>query len=333
MASCEKGRTSAYSTDIRWRIVWQKEALLQSSAAIANNLGVDVSTVRRVVDRFHTTGGVEKKVYPASCAFRVITEPVQMYIINKVLEKPGIYLREIRATLHTELGINVTESAICKFLKREGFTYQCLTTYATQRDDELRALFAEEMTLYPAHTLVFVDEMGTDRRDTLRKKGYSVRGHPFHVQKLLVRGEHISVIAAISLQGVLAIEIVRGGVDADCYYDFLCKQLLPKLMNFNGHNEHSVIVQDNCAIHHVYEVTTVLQDTGAIVHYLPPYSPDYNPIEEAFSKVKLMMKAMEVEMVLIDDIDTIVLAAFATISKQDCMGWIRNAGIYNTPSV
>lgn len=114
------------------------------------------------------------------------------------------------------------------------------------------------------------------------------------------------MVAAISLQGVLAVEIVRGEVDADCYYDFLCKHLLPKLMPFNGHNEHSVIVQDNCAIHHVREVSDILHDAGVIVHYLPPYSPDYNPIEEAFTKVKLMMKAMEIEMELLDDIDTIV---------------------------
>ena len=69
MASCEKGRTSAYSTDLCWRIVWQSQTLLQSSTTVAKHLGVDVSTVRRIVHRFHTTGGVEKIAYPASCTF------------------------------------------------------------------------------------------------------------------------------------------------------------------------------------------------------------------------------------------------------------------------
>ena len=100
-------------------------------------------------------------------------------------------------------------------------------------------------------------------------------------------------------------------------------------MPFDGQNENSVVVQDNCTIHHVNEITDTLNDAEVIVHYLPPYSPDYNPIEEAFSKVKSMLKAMEAEIQFGDDIDTIVLAAFATITKQDCMGWIRDSGIYN----
>ena len=100
-------------------------------------------------------------------------------------------------------------------------------------------------------------------------------------------------------------------------------------MPFDGQNDCCVVIQDNCTIHHVNEVTDTLHDAGVIVHYLPPYSPDYNPIEQAFSKVKLMMKAMETELQYGDDIDTIILAAFATITQEDCIGWIRDSGIYN----
>ena len=86
---------------------------------------------------------------------------------------------------------------------------------------------------------------------------------------------------------------------------------------------------DNCSIHHIDEVTELIQQTGALVHWLPPYSPDYNPIEEAFSKTKSMMKAMEVEMQVLQDIETIVYAAFSTITPSDCRGWIADSGIYN----
>ena len=109
--------------------------------------------------------------------------------------------------------------------------------------------------------------------------------------------------------GILALKNVRGAVDADVYYTFVCKYLLPKLMPLYGQSEHCVVVQDNCAIHHVQEVTDVLHDASVIVQYLPPYSPDYNPIEECFSKVKFMLKAMEVEMEFYDDIDTIIPGA------------------------
>ena len=178
---------------------------------------------------------------------------------------------------------------------------------------------------------MFVDETGTDRRDSIRKIGYCRRGHPSKAQKLLVRGTHISVIAAMSIYGIIAIEIVKGGVDADVYYDFMCKHLLTKLMPFDGLIDHSALVLDNCSIHHVSEIDKLVEDTGVIMLYLPPYSPDYNPIEEAFAKVKSTLKALETEMQHTDDIDMLVCAAFSTITAQGCMGWIRHAGVYNGP--
>jgi transposase len=57
-------------------------------------------------------------------------------------------------------------------------------------------------------------------------------------------------------------------------------------MPFDGHNPHSILVMDNCAIHHVSRTVKMIYKTGPLVHFLPPYYPDYNPIESLFSKVK-----------------------------------------------
>ena len=78
---------------------------------------------------------------------------------------------------------------------------------------------------------------------------------------------------------------------------------------------------NNCSIHHIDEVTELLHLTGAVVHWLPPYSPDYSPIE-VLSKAKTMMKAMEVQMQITQDIDTIVSS---TVTPEDCRGWITVA--------
>jgi len=116
-------------------------------------------------------------------------------------------------------------------------------------------------------------------------------------------------------------------VDGDVFYDFVCEDLLSKFMPFNGTNDNSVLIMDNCSIHHTSEVESALHDVGIITHFLPPYSPDYNPIELAFSKVKYAIKSMESEMLLVD-IDTIILAAFATITPSDCQAWITSCGLY-----
>lgn len=177
--------------------------------------------------------------------------------------------------------------------------------------------------------LVFLDETGTDRRDSCRKKGYSLRGKPARAQRLLVRREHISALCLMSIEGILACKIARGSVNGDIFLEFVENLLMPNLMPFNGYNPRSVVIMDNCSIHHIHEVTELIQQTGALVHWLPPYSPDYNPIEEAFSKAKSMMKAMEVEIQLMQDMDTIIYAAFSTITPDDCQGWIADSCIYN----
>ena len=323
--SCETRRSSAYSVDLRWRIVWQYHALRLQPKRVAANLNIDCSTVRRVLHIFEQTGNVERKPYPSDKAW---SEPVQLYIAYLVLEKPGIYLREIINEVSTLLGVDLTESAVCKFLKRSGFTRQKLRTFALQRSESLRSQFVQDVSIYKPETLLFVDETGSDQKDSNRKYGYSVRGHPINSQKLLVRGERLSCIAAISVQGLMALKIFRGNVDGDKFYDFVCSSLLPLLQPFNGTNSNSTLIMDNCSIHHVEEVQDVLTDAGIVTHYLPPYSPDYNPIELAFSKVKYTLKSLEAEMQAINDVETILLAAFACITPADCQGWIGSIGIY-----
>ena len=82
--------------------------------------------------------------------------------------------------------------------------------------------------------LVFLDETGTDHRDSLRKKGYSFRGKPARSQKLLARGEHITALCLMSIEGILACKIARGSVNGDTLVEFVENDLMPNLMPFNG---------------------------------------------------------------------------------------------------
>ena len=157
---------------------------------------------------------------------------------------------------------------------------------ALQMDQGLRTQFITDVSLYNADTLIFIDETGCDRRNTIRKHGYGVRGKPVRCQKLLVRGERISVIVAMTVNGILDLQIVRGSVNGDVFMDFVERVLLPNLMPFNGTNPNSVVLLDNCSVHHVEGVVDTIQEMGTIVHFLPPYSPDLTPIELLFSKVK-----------------------------------------------
>ena len=93
--SCMPRRTSAYSEDLRWRIVWRRESLQHGLSEIAHDLNVSESTVRRVLNIFQATGNVSKRPYPAQNTFRIITEPAILFIIHLTLQKPGIFLQDI----------------------------------------------------------------------------------------------------------------------------------------------------------------------------------------------------------------------------------------------
>ena len=86
---------------------------------------------------------------------------------------------------------------------------------------------------------------------------------------------------------------------------------------------------DNCSVHHVANVKSLIGEVGALlhVHYLPPYSPDLNPIEECFSKVKSCLKSTET---VNDDLETAVLAAFTCVTPNDCEAWIRDSKVYTS---
>ena len=166
--------------------------------------------------------------------------------------------------------------------------------------------------------LIFIDETGSDRRDCIRRYGYSLRGKPLLSKRLLIRGERINFIAFVSMAWLLDLKAMACTVDGDKFYDLIQASLLPHLMPFDSYNPHNIVIMDNCSIHHVPGVLEMIQEVGALVHFLPPYSPDYNPIEEAFSKVKANLKAMEFKVDSSVDTENLVLASFSTITQKDC---------------
>ena len=286
----------------------------------SENLGVDKSTVSRIRQKFRNTGRISKKRYPKDKAYRKLTSTAQLLVLHLVLEYFSVKLVELANVLMLE----VDTSTICRFLHTSCFTRRKLRYIALQRDEFLRQKFILDVSTYNREMLIFLDEIGADRRNTLRKYGFSIRGKPAQKHSLLVRGEHVSGITLISVNGLLDVDVVKGSVDGDKFYDFVQKHLLPHLMPFNGVNPHSVVILDNCSIHHVDGIASMIEEVGALVHFLPPYSPDFNPIEETFSKVKAEMKNLEVSMADVMDIETIVFSAFATVTPDDCKGWIMN---------
>ena len=80
-------------------------------------------------------------------------------------------------------------------------------------------------------------------------------------------------------------------VNGEVFGDFVRRSLLPILQPFNGINPCSVVIMDNASIHHLEEIEDMITGVGAIIRFLPPYSPDLNPCEEVFAKIKAFLGA------------------------------------------
>lgn len=85
----------------------------------------------------------------------------------------------------------------------------------------------------------------------------------------------------------------------------------------------SIVVLDNCSIHHVPEVVEEFRKAGIMVLFLPPYSPDYMPIELCFSYIKYYLKSHDDILQAVSDPSVIIKSAFDSVNQDQCINWIK----------
>ena len=143
----------------------------------------------------------------------------------------------------------------------------------------------------------------------------------------LVRGKRYSAIPVMSISGIHDVEIVEGSVNGNRFETFVENTVLPILNPFNGTNALSVVIMDNCSIHHVTSIVDLIEtDAQAKLIFLPPYSPDLMPLEEVFSKVKSIIK-MNYKIFQVCSAPRALLAmAFTFITMDDCIGYTQHSG-------
>ena len=136
-----------------------------------------------------------------------------------------------------------------------------------------------EISLCDVSMLVWLDESGCDDRNYQRKYGYCMRGIPPCDHCLLIRGTRYSAIQIVSVVGVHDVYIAEGNMSGERFARFVQDSLVPILIPFNCTNPRSVVVMDNASIHHMDEIVHLIEtQAGAKLCYLPPYSPDLNPV-------------------------------------------------------
>lgn len=326
MSSCEPGRTRAYSNDMRWRIVWLKLSEELSSRQIATRLCIGYGTVSRIIEMFRQTGDVEKRRNSSRPHIRVLTDYHEFFILGLLMDHPALQLEELCHIIAEATNLIVSPPTICRLLKRYGYTRKIIRRIALQRSVAVRSLYLAQSYMYDSRCFIWLDETGNDRRNFLRKYGYALRGERATKHTFLSRGKRVNAILGLSSTGIVTKLLHEGTLDGNKFYDFVRGDLLPQLHSFDGEAVNSVVIMDNCAVHHCSEITALLHDCGIVTLYLPPFSPDLNPVEEAFSYIKSYLKLHEDVLEATNDPVPIINEAINSITSNMCKQWIAHSG-------
>ena len=164
---------------------------------------------------------------------------------------------------------------------------------------------------------VFLDECGVTT-DLLRRYGRSPRGVRLHDHTPCGHWETHTVIAALRLEGLGAPAVFDGPIDTPTFRADIEQVLVPTRRP--GH----VVVLDNLAVHKQPEVRTAIEAVGAQLRSLPPYSPDFNPIELAFAKLNALLRAARPR--TFDQVCALIAAALDLYSPTECVNYVRHCG-------
>jgi transposase len=318
------------SPEVQW-IILRLSKLLKNEQ-IAMCVGVSERSIRRIISHFREHGTIEVagSVQEERTNNKHLRDIDVEFLLGAVNQAPDLYLDELKEMLEVTCGVSVSRSTVWRTLRRAGFTMKKITRVAAERSGQKRLEYIARIGKYSADQLVFVDESSVDRRTTYRGHAWSIRGTKAQRKAFFVRGRRYSVLPALSLrEGIIHCEIVEGSFCTETFLQFI-EGLLDNMQAYPAPN--SVIVMDNCRIHKHPEILELIDSRGMICEFLPPYSPDLNPIELAFSAMKYHLRRngdytrMAMTEMSDEEIYIALLKALYIISAQDSFGWYTHCG-------
>ena len=306
-----------YSVDLRQKIVETYYHEKISQRKLARRFDVSLGFVVKILKQYRETGNWEPK--KGSGRPLKLNEEQREILDQLVEEKKDWTLEEYQSELEKRTGVWVSRATVDRMTKRSGFTVKKKSLHPTEKESERvpteRLEFWREIEGVEAQNLVVVDEMGSNMALT-RLYARSQRGQRARGNKPSQRGKNVSTVGAISLKGVVSSFSILGAYDGLTFEAFVVRCLVPNL--WKG----ACVIMDRGSIHKGQKIREAIESVGAKLVYLPPYSPDFSPIENLWSKLKSYLKKLEARTYrdLVDAIEK----GFSTISRQDIYNWFTH---------
>lgn len=197
------------------------------------------------------------------------------------------------------------------------------TLIASEQDAATRAAWRDATATIPAQTVVFLDETSTQTVMT-RRRARAPRGQRVVGRVPRNHGPNVTCLAALTPTGIAVPLVFKGALDGDVFLTWVREWLAPSL------RPGTTVILDNLSVHKHQAAQTALAAAGCTVRFLPPYSPDFNPIEHAFAKLKTHLRGVAAR-------DYAALSAaigdgLDRITPADAAAYYRHCGYHLPPT-
>ena len=313
--------THALSIDLRRRVTAAISQGKSRRAAAAQFL-ISAATAVRLQKRFEKTGSLEPdRVGRPKGGGKL--GPYRDLIIAKVEDQPDITMPDLAAWLYETKAVQVDPSNLSKLLCKAGFSYK-KTLLAAERKradvkvdrDEWRKHRLPAIQAAPAR-LLFIDETSVKTNMT-PFRGRSLRGQRLIADAPFGKWNTQTFIAALRCDEMVAPWVVDGAINGEAFDTYVITQLAPIL------EPGDVVVWDNLNVHKSPRAAEAIKACGAWVLFLPRYSPDLNPIEKAFSKLKALLRKAKAR--TYDDLWRAVGHVCSLFTPQECWNYFKSTG-------
>lgn len=303
----------AYAMEFR-RVVAEAYDTCGSSADVAEEYGCSESWVRWLIQRREATGSLAPKPPQLPDNHKLDDQDYEK-LRQLIAAKPDLTLGELAA----ELGQKVSLSTVHRATRKLKLPLKKKSLHAAEQDrpdvKAKRDAWYEQFRELRMDQLVFIDEFGAATNMT-RTRARGPRGQRIVCKNPQGHWKIISTIAALNAAGICTACSFEGATDTEMFVSFVREFLVPRLQ------PGQVVVLDNLSAHQSPQVDRLIEAVGARVLRLPPYSPDFNPIEMAISKIKTLLRKLARR-----DVATLYEAigqATQSITAEDARNYIQH---------
>ena len=306
----------ALSVDLRERIIaWVQEG--HSAHSAARRFMVGTNTAVTIVRRWRETG----EIAPAKVGRRPgsVLDAHTDWLRERIEQRGDLTLAELREEL-IERGLTVTQQAIWYHLERMGLSYKKVLHAAEQdRPDvaEARAAWKAEQPFLDPDKMVFIDETGASTK-MARRYGRCLIGQRLVDKAPWGHWNTTTFVGALRSTGMTAPMILDGPMNGQIFLAYIEQFLVPTL------KPGDIVIMDNLSSHKSPAIAAAIEAAGATLRYLPPYSPDLNPIELAFSKFKALLRKAAAR--TRDRLWDTIASILPDFSPTECQNFIQHAG-------